>query len=140
MAEDFSDLEHRTYKEVQGIARDLSLDVVGKTKDELVAAISAAVAVPSEGGSSSDVLFSSDGEDGVEEISNITTTKNIGKGNNVEEIMPKRLDDKVKLVKVKLRKNMPRSTIGNQVWELKAGKLYEVPENVAVILSECGYL
>ena len=75
------------------------------------------------------------------EVPKIATTENYGKEDikPVKESVPV-VQFKTKTVRIKPKKNIPRSYIGTNVWELKAGKVYEVPEEVAEIFENGGYL
>jgi len=75
------------------------------------------------------------------EIPKITTSENIGKNFSQEEVLVPKVELKVRMVKIKPRKPIPRSVIGKLVYSgLRAGFVYKVPEEVAEIFDNGGYL
>lgn len=73
------------------------------------------------------------------EVPKVTTTKNHNQPRPKPDVIPK-VEFRKKLVKIKPRKDIPRSIIGTKVWKLSAGKTYQVPVDVARIFEEGGYL
>lgn len=133
-----SEIETKTYRELQVMAKEAGIPFVGVAREELVEKF----LIESE--KRADVTVEEAFVDPVETpviTPRITTTENFGKDEfkTVEESVPV-VTYKTRMVKIKPRRNIPRSHIGPDVWELKIGKIYEVPEEVAQIFENGGYL
>lgn len=132
-----SEIETKTYRELQLMAKEAGIPFVGVAREELVEKFLA----------ESERMVETVEETFIDPIETpvvvprITTTENFGKDEfkPVEESVPT-VTYKTRMVKIKPRRNIPRSHIGPNVWELRVGKIYEVPEEVAQIFENGGYL
>lgn len=132
-----SEIETKTYRELQLMAKEVGMPFVGVSREELVEQFMA------EASKSADVSEEEfiDPVETPDVVPRIATTKNFSRDEfkPVSESVPE-VTYKTRMVKIKPRRNIPRSHIGENVWELKVGKIYEVPEEVAHIFENGGYL
>lgn len=131
-----SELETKTYKELQEMNKSMGAPFVGVAREDLIEKI-AETEVSEEEIPQEEFMEPVD----TTVTPKLTTTANFGKEEfkPVNESIPT-VEFKTKMVRIKPRKNIPRSYIGPDVWELKVGKIYEVPEEVARIFENGGYL